>query len=161
MELDNYDTRSASGCSKPLKACAVIAALVVLAIIGMLIYAMRMPTIQVMLRCRDNMTQIGDALERYHSVNNSYPPDLRSIEKEYLKDTSVLHCPADKSSDGELSYIYHRPPSNAKDTFVILECDRHKAGRDLPPSKLKLMINGQFKSPSFREAMDDASEHKK
>lgn len=161
MESDNQRVRSSSGCIKPLRACSVIALLLVIVVIGLLIYAMKIPSIQVMLKCRDNMTQVGEALQRYHSVNNSYPVDLRVIEKEYLKDKSVLRCPSDKSANDESSYIYNRPPANAKGTFVILECDRHRARRDMPPSKLKLMINGAFKSPSMREAMDEASKQKR
>lgn len=162
MELNSNNTnRNAAGCSKPLKACSVIVVVCMLAVIGLLIYAMQLKPIRIMLKCRNNITEVGAALDRYHTVNGEYPPDLETLKKEYLKDPNVLKCPLDKSSGDKSSYIYNRPSSSSKDTFVILECDRHKASRDLPPSKLKLMVNGEFWSPSFSEAMKEASKQKK
>ena len=161
MDQNINNAQPAKGCSKYFKGCLIITAVMMAAIIGLFIYAMNLPAIQVMLECRDNMTQVGEALERYHSVNSTYPPDLETLKKEYLKDPSVLKCPLDKSGGNKSSYIYHKPPENAADTFVILECDRHSMGHNMPPSKLKLMINGEFKSPSFQEAMDEASKQQK
>ena len=142
MTLAVSDNQSQSGCRKPLIACAVITALVIAAVVVLLIYLSRMPIVVNTWTCRRNMTEINDALRRYYDVNDVYPPDLDTLEKDYLKDKSVLRCPLDKSPGSAPSYVYHRPGPNSHGGFVVLECSLHRLGSDEPVTKLVLLKNG-------------------
>jgi hypothetical protein len=137
------DNPSKSGCRKPLTACAVITALVIAVVVGLLIYLFRMPVIVNMRACQSKMIEINDALRRYYDVNGEYPPDLRTLEKDYIKDKSVLRCPLDKSPGNAPSYVYHRPGRNAPGDFVVLECSLHRLARNEPVIKLVLLKNGR------------------
>ena len=144
MELDTNVNGSAPGCSRPLKGCAIIAAIAFVGVIALLIYMSRMPVVQDVVTCRMNMTAIGAALDRYHDVHNSYPRSLDEMKKDYLKNPSVLRCPLDKSSGTETSYIYHRPKAGYPPSFIVLECCRHKLAKDAPISKMKLRKDGKI-----------------
>ncbi len=145
-ELDQYDTGNAPGCSRALKTCAVVALVLVALCIGAIIWVLRTPAVRGVLTCRANMVEVGQALERYHKVNAEYPSDLRSLEKEYLSDTSVLRCPLDKSRPDGPSCRYNRPGPHAKDDFVILQCDRHSLKPDTPATALTLRKDGTFEA---------------
>ncbi|MCL5105111.1 MAG: hypothetical protein M1133_13490 [Armatimonadetes bacterium] len=144
MALDNNDLTPRSGCSKPVKGCAIVAALLCLAFVILLVYVARMPSVHSLIKCRENMAAVGDAIRRYHDVNNSYPPDLEILKKDYLKNPSVLRCPVDKSIGDKPSYTYHVPPAGAKGDFVALECERHLLGPGMPPMKLRLHLDGNL-----------------
>lgn len=146
MGLNNDQTTPRSGCSRPLKGCAIGAALLCIAFIAMLIWVARMPGVRNLMTCRENMTKVGEALRRYHAVNNKYPPNLETLSKDYLKDPGVLTCPADTSSGDKPGYTYHVPPANAGGDFVVLECERHILGPSTPPIKMRLLLNGSVET---------------
>lgn len=153
MEVRRGDLGERPGCSRPAKACAITLVAVVALFLGLMFYAFRMPVVRGVVRCQTNMREIGDALRRYNDVNRSYPRDLESMSKDYLKDPSVLRCPLDRSPSEAPSYIYHRPDSSSPGSFVVLECRHHDLGRDLPPSTLVYMKNGTVKT-RFGDARD-------
>lgn len=133
------------GCGRLFRGCAVIAVLMVLALIAMLVYGVRMPSVQALAMCQTNMLAVDAALERYNDVNGHYPPDLASLRKDYLKDPAVLRCPLDHSKTNEPSYIYHRPGPGASGDFVVLECLRHRLYPGLPMSRLTVTKDGSPK----------------
>lgn len=120
----------------------VVLVLVALVFAGLLLYAMRMPAVRGMLGCQSNLMEVGGALRRYSDLHGSYPRDLSAIEKDYLKDPSVLRCPLDRDPSGVSSYIYHRPGANAKGDFVVLVCTRHRFSRDTPRTQLVYLKKG-------------------
>jgi hypothetical protein len=120
----------------------VVLVLVALVFVGLLLYAMRMPAVRGMLKCQSNLMEVGGALRRYADLHGSYPRDLSAIEKDYLKDPSVLRCPLDRNSGGVSSYIYHPPGPNAKGDFVVLVCTRHRFSRDTPATQLVYLKKG-------------------
>ncbi len=152
MEPKQYDSESVFGCSRPVKACLVVIVALAALFIGLLTYTLKMPAVQGMVRCRSNMMDIGAALKRYHDANGRYPADLGEIRAEYLKDPSVLRCPQARSSDGESSYVYHRPPSGARGSFVILECRNHRFSPKTPRSTLVYLKSGIVKTRVARDS---------
>ncbi|MCL5103487.1 MAG: hypothetical protein M1133_05155 [Armatimonadetes bacterium] len=144
MGLNENNATPRSGCSRPLKGCAIIAAVLCLAFIGLMIWLFRNPNVRNLVRCTENMVKVGDALRRYHDVNNKYPPDLESLKKDYLKDPGVLQCPVGPLTGDDPNYTYHAPPADAKESFVVLECARHVFGRGSPPIKLRLRLDGSM-----------------
>ena len=157
MEMNVSNERSKSGCSKLLKGCAVTAVLVVVGLILLLIYLMRMPKMQSIMDCRTNIVAVGEAIGRYHDATGNYPSDLRAIEKDYLVDRSVLHCPLDKSNRRESSFTYHRPLANSGDRFIMLECRRHSLGKDMPISRLIFLKNGtvDMENPDMKKLLEN------
>lgn len=155
VELDQTETRSRSGCSRPLKGCAVIAAVVALGLVGVLIYTFSLPQMRDLRQCQSNMMAVGAALQRYHDVNNEYPPDLAALEGEYLKDSSVLQCPLAETREGEPSFIYHRPGPGAEDSFEMLVCECHGRSPEVPVRRIVLHKDGTLKleTLSLRDAM--------
>ena len=152
METNRSDSGSTTGCSRPLKGCAIVAGLAILGVIALLVYLMRMPMVQSVMTCRANMVEVGNALKRYAEVNGEYPDSLGALKKEYLKDVSVLRCPLDMRGDTLSSYIYHKPGRGAGAKFVVLECCRHRLGKGLPISKLKLLKDGNIDIEKPRES---------
>jgi len=128
-----------------MKGCLITTAVLIGLFMGMTIWLARVPSVRDTMRCKTNMEEIGGALNRYSDVNGCYPANLESLKKDYLEDLSVLRCPLDKSTENSPSYIYHCPKENAKDTDVILECDRHRLYSGMPVSMLVLLKNGKFK----------------
>lgn len=117
---------SGSGCWKfGLIGCGVIAAIVVLGMVGMVYYVSKNTAVKQMVLCSKNMQEIHAALVRYEIRNKTYPSDLRELVPDFLPNKSVLHCPAD-SSTIEVSYTYMKPAPGAPDTTIVLSCDRHK-----------------------------------
>jgi hypothetical protein len=130
--------------TRPLKACAVLAALAMIGLITMLVVLARMPAVRSLAVCREHMAALGGALGRYNDVNDTYPENLNQLRGVFLKDDKVLRCPLDKSQGDAPSYTYRRPNSSSPDTFPMLECDRHRLRRDIPVSKLILQKNQEF-----------------
>jgi hypothetical protein len=108
----------------------------------LLIYLGRLPFVQDIVKCRTNMADVGAALQRFCDVNGRYPAQLVDLERDYLKDPTVLRCPLDKSSDSNTSYTYHRPKASSPADFVVLECTRHRLAKDMPRTKLLLHKDG-------------------
>ncbi|MHB9037181.1 MAG: hypothetical protein ACYC64_10970 [Armatimonadota bacterium] len=144
MEMENNQDRKPLGCAWPLRGCAIAVGVVFTGLMILLIYLARMPVVQDIVSCRTNMIEIGAALQRYYDVNGTYPERLVDLKKDYLKKPSVLHCPLDKSSDSDTSYIYHRPKPDSPASFVVLECNRHRLGKDMPFTKLLLRKDGNI-----------------
>ena len=157
MEIDQSNERSKSGWSKLLKGCAVLAVLAVVGLIALLIYLMRMPAMKAIMDCRTNIVAVGEAIGRYHDATGNYPSDLQAIEKDYLANRSVLHCPLDKSKSRESSYTYHRPSANSGDRFIMLECNRHSLGKDMPISRLIFLKNGtvDMENPDMKKILEN------
>ncbi len=162
METEQLTNRGPRGCRRLLIGCGVVTALIIAGFAALLIYTLRMPSARELLRCRDDMIAVGDALRRYEDVNGSYPPDLQALEKDYLKDPSVLRCPLDKSPSSQTSYIYHRPGPNAKGDFVVLECCRHRIRGDVPVSRLLILKDGTFniETPSLQQQVKEMERRK-
>jgi len=141
------------GCARVFRGCAVIAVLMVLALIALLIYGVRMPSVRALAICQNNMLAVDAALDRYNDVHGEYPPDLNALRKDYLKDLCVLRCPLDHSKNDEPSYIYHRPGPSASGDFIVLECVRHRLYPGLPVSRLQITKDGSPKliTPMPRE----------
>ncbi|MCX6345376.1 MAG: hypothetical protein NT018_09960 [Armatimonadetes bacterium] len=114
-----------SGCSKPLKGCAIVVAAVCFALLGLLVYLSQRSDFQSILVCRQNMTEVGQAVIRYYEVNSQYPNSLDDLKEEYLKTTAMLKCPEDKSGSSDTSYVYHKPSAGADKIFIMLECKNH------------------------------------
>lgn len=146
-----------------MKGCVAVLAVALAALLVGMLWMMRNPSVQAMLTCRDHLTTLGAALERYHDVNGFYPEKLDDLKEEYLKDPSVLHCPVDGRPDQVVSYAYNRPKPGSPGDFVVLECDRHRLRPDVPKSKLTYLKNGRVdaSSPSLREAIKAATEESK
>lgn len=162
MEID-HGSKSSSGGSNLLKGCAIVAAMAIVGLIVLLVYLVRMPTVQSIMKCRMNMVAVGDAIGRYHDATGAYPADLHAIEKEYLTDRSVLRCPLDKSKDNKPSYAYHRPGANSGDRFIMLECNRHRFGKEMPVSKLMLLKDGtiEMEKPDLKQTAPEKGGNKK
>lgn len=148
MEIERQRNAAGCGCSTPLKACLVVGALVFVLLIGGLIWTLRLPAVRSLIRCRSNMTQIGEAIRRYHDVTGSYPPELAVLRRDYLKDPSVLRCPLDRSPGDAPSYLYHRLRPDSPERAVVLECDRHRLKPGKQRVKLLLLKNGQVSTRS-------------
>lgn len=135
-----------------MKGCAIAAAVVVALLIGMLVFLARIPTVRSMVICRENMSTVYEAMNRYEKVNNKYPAKLEDL-KDYLKSINSLRCPLDKSEGNDPSYIYSIPTSDSDNKFVVLECDRHHLVPNAPNSKLRLLKSGNFEiiNPSSNE----------
>lgn len=148
MELDN-NTDNLPGCSRPMKGCMVTIGIALIGLMALLFYASRMPAVREIVQCRDNMTQIGAAIGRYHDVNGTYPADLLVLKKEYIKDQSILRCPLDKSPGNAPSYSYHKPVPGSRGHFAMLECDRHRMSKEIPPYKMIFRKDGslEIKNP--------------
>ena len=157
------ETPRRTGCSRPLKACALILALLAIAFIATLIYMIRLPVVRSLVKCQSNMMAISAAIKRYNDVNGAYPPNLMALKKDYLKAPSVLRCPLSELGSDKPSYIYHRPGPNAPDDFAILECKLHKLRPDVPISKLQLLKNGTIRpvTPKFKEVLREQSKQRK
>lgn len=152
MEPPQPEIRQPQGCSRSFRACIVVVGLLTVLFLGLLVYAFRMPAVRGVVRCKSNLEAIGAALGRYNDVNGSYPRSLAEIRSEYLKDPSVLRCPLDEARAGDTSYVYHRPKSTAKDSFVILECHHHRLLRDAPPTVLVYQLGGVVKTVMQHES---------
>jgi hypothetical protein len=163
VEMNLPEPRTPRGCSRPLKACAVILALVVVAVILLFWYALRMPAMRALVQCQTNMMAVGQALQRYEDVNGVYPKDLDTLKKDYLKDDSVLRCPLVKPDEEGSCYIYHRPGPGADDKFVILECDLHKTRGEVPIKKLQLLKDGTVNAEGLPldEAIKESEKRKR
>jgi len=149
--------------TRPLKACAVLAALAMIGLIVMLVVVAKMPTVRSLAVCRTNMAAIGQAIRRYHDVNDAYPASLSQLRGVYLKDNSVLRCPLDKSEGDSPSYTYRRPSESSPATFQMLECDRHRLRKDVSISRIILQKNLEFtvSVPVPSEPAKDAEKDRK
>ena len=155
MEIKQTETKNILRLTTPLRACAVIVALAVVGLIVMLVMLAKMPAFQDIVVCKSNMTEVASAIKRYYDVNNKYPANLDDLKKEYIKDKSILKCPLDKSEGDESSYKYIIPERKSKDTFIVLECDRHKLRPDMGYSKIVLYKNGEVEiiNPTIKETI--------
>jgi hypothetical protein len=157
VEEHQSNAHSLPGCGWPLKGCAVVTAIVVCGLVGLLLYVLMLPGMRELRKCQANMLEIRDALGRYHDVNGEYPPDLQTLAKEYLKDKSVLRCPLSEPGRSGSSYTYNRPGPHSPGSSPVLVCEYHNKRRNLPIRKLMLLKNGRIKveSLSMREIERD------
>ena len=111
--------------------CFVPILIVILLFIGMCIYVYTQPYTKPIMTCLQNQLEIYEAIGRYKDLNNTYPESLKDLEKEYLKDKSVLYCPLDTKQEG---YEYQNP-EKVKGAKYITRCSRHilKEGVPFPP----------------------------
>lgn len=128
MEIDqNQIPQDTRGCGNLFKACAIITILLIAVVIGLSIYAIRLPIVRDLMQCRENMETVGAAIDRYHGVTGSYPDELEQLKDEYLKDPSVLSCPVGEGGE-ECYFTYNKPKETSPEDFVVLECDAHVLG---------------------------------
>lgn len=150
LEQQNYNTRSNSqGCSKVLKGCAIITVIVCVLFVGLLVWVSRMPginNVNILVKCQKNMVEVASALRRYHDVNNAYPATLQELSKDYLKDPSVIYCPAEKGGKGDTTYTYHQPKPDSPNSFIALEYKRQLLGSDSPSILLRVTLGGDVKT---------------
>ncbi len=125
IEQNNGVGVQGGGWSKLLKGCVILVVAICFALIGLLVYIFQRSDIQNIVVCRSNMTEVGQAVIRYHAVIGKYPDNLDDLKKEYLKTPSLLKCPEDKSGSSNSSYVYHKPSAGAANTFVMIECKHH------------------------------------
>lgn len=92
---------------------------------------------------------IYHALDRYKTRYGKYPQKLDELYPTFLKDRSVLHCPADTRPNDVISYEYTPPAVNASGTTVVVECKRHVLQEGQPPLVLKLCKNGEILRQGF------------
>lgn len=159
MEVNNANPKQ-PGCSLLLKSCLVITALVIGLFMAGMIYMIRMTSVRSIATCKENMLEVGAAVQRYKDVNGRRPMDLNTLRKDYLGNASVLRCPLDKTTGDAPSYAYNRRSTGA---HVMLECDRHRLRKDMPVSKLVVRGDGTFDmvSPTLSEAFREAEKHSK
>lgn len=105
-------------------------------------------------RCRQNMVELGDALERYHNRNDKYPAKLDDLYPDYLNEDDVLWCPTVKARPQQSNYVYRRPKANAEDSTIAVQCFRH-----VPPGNenivLSLRLNGSIEVDTMPSAPID------
>lgn len=104
-------------------------------------YFYKMPGMNDLLVCRMNIQELGEAIERYYDVNDTYPKSLDELRGEYLKDSAILSCP----SNTKKVYSYTRPDEKTSGSFRIIECT-HTLRSDLPAIKLVLTKDGNIKT---------------
>jgi|GEM_PF-5458881 len=128
---------------KLLRWTAVITTLAALMLILAVTLLMRYPTVSDIVECQLNMPEIYGAVQRYRATHDDqYPPSLDVLRKEYMKDTSVLTCPLDKSKSGKTSYTYTPPKEDANDDDILISCNRHRVRHDLPVIEVYITVGG-------------------
>lgn len=146
MEMNLPQSIPPRGCSRPVKACAVVLLLLIMAVIVLVVYVVRMPAARALFQCQQNMIAVGEALKRYEDVNGAYPKTLDDLKKDYLKDPSVLSCPTIEDRSDDSCYTYHRPGPKSGPKFVVLECNLHRLKPDAPIPKLQLLKDGTVRA---------------
>ena len=128
---------------KLLRWTAVITTLAALMLILAVTLLMRYPAVSNIAKCQLNLPEIYGAVERYRATHeDQYPPNLDVLRKEYMKDTSVLICPMDKSKSGKTSYTYTPPKGEANDNDILISCNRHRVRPDLPVIEVYITVGG-------------------
>ena len=96
---------------------------------------------QLRTQCKENLEEIGGALQRYSRRNGKYPATLAELCPNFLENEAALHCPADRRPDPY--YEYYAPAVDALPTAVVAECKRHTVLENQPPWKLSLRKDGK------------------
>ncbi|MEN6520123.1 MAG: hypothetical protein ABFD46_03095 [Armatimonadota bacterium] len=128
MENDNkqiYTVRKPKRLHPALMGCSVFVVIVIIFLSVVLASFYKTPYAKNLAGCTDNIKKVGDALERYYVKQDTYPDDLKELVPDYLP-ASALRCPADKSAEDSVSYIYIKPDSKSPAEFIMLSCKHHK-----------------------------------
>jgi hypothetical protein len=88
-------------------------------------------------KCQQQLLAIHGALKRYETRHGEYPQRLAALSPTFIRQRSLLHCPADPSPGDTISYEYSRPESDDARGAVdgeatLLTCQHHQiqvAGR--------------------------------
>ena len=105
--------------------CLAFSILGIIAFVWIFNMMIKIPNISSYKGCMENMLAISGALDRYASRNDKYPAKLSDLHPDFLEQKQFLHCPADLSSVGKVSYDYTAPAMNAPPSTVLLTCKRH------------------------------------
>lgn len=88
-----------------------------------------------MKECSGHLTELQAGLVKYRAAHDGkYPPDIKSLSPNDVKDPGALYCPLDKEHKG---YEYVAPPANAPAGFIVIRCNRHAF---IGPQKMGLIL---------------------
>ncbi|MFQ3550048.1 MAG: hypothetical protein SNJ70_09900 [Armatimonadota bacterium] len=121
--------------SKPFKGCLIALLVILLGFIWLFLYVLKIPTIERIGNCRENILIVGRAIELYKSKYKEYPNSLSDIKDEFLKDKSVVGCQDAKGNFDE--FLYHKPSFESPDDFIVLEKDM---GENIKGIKIGRMV---------------------
>ena len=155
--------------------CAVVAIGAMLTIVLGMLYIFRHPAAktmfgnaQLLATCQQQMTMIGQALQRYEIRYDQYPDRLSDLYPSFLSKKDLLKCPADKRDiqvAATDSYTYVKPAPGAPGDTPIVMCNRHLLITGSPPVSLVLQKNGKVTAspgvPAVPSARVGAKEKKK
>ncbi len=139
-ESDNNQNQIKRGPSPCCLGCLTPIIIIILLFVGMCVYVYNQPYTKPIMSCLQNQLEIYEAIGRYKDLNNTYPNNLKELEKEYLKDKSVLYCPLDKDKAG---YEYANPEKE-KGTKYITKCSKHKLNEYTPFPPIIITPQGKF-----------------
>lgn len=75
-------------------------------------------------QCGKNLEAVATAIKTYQtSHGGAYPPKLAALSPAFLKDASVLTCPAAK--ENKSGYEYTPPTPNAPADWIVVRCHNH------------------------------------
>lgn len=95
-----------------------------------------------MIKCSNNIRLISLALHMYAADHNEdFPPDLKTLYPDYIRDEKVFHCPAGglagTAQKPDYEYIAGLNESAGSATVILYDRDgNHKKGRNI------LRVNG-------------------
>jgi len=121
--------------------CLLPIMIILIIFTGAVIYVTNLPSFKPMLKCSENLMELGAATIRYRDLNKKYPKKLEDLKNEYLKDNNILYCPLDKNKDG---YEYVNPDTDKNNSNFMIRCKNHIVKPGQPRLFLIINKNGRF-----------------
>lgn len=112
--------------------CAGLVLALLLLFLGFMLVMLKGPNGEALLTetehvgiCREHLTQVAGALDRYHKDKGRAPANLMELYPTYLADKSNLRCPSDPTQEA-VSYVYRPGVPWGKGDDIAVYCPHHK-----------------------------------
>jgi hypothetical protein len=96
-----------------------------------------------------DMQTLKTDINQYTQDKNKYPDKLADLVPKYIHEARMLHV---GGNPAEPSYIYSKPPKDAPQSFVILQCDLPSPmpSIDKTPWTIRMRLDGSIENSTYR-----------